>query len=303
MSKRAKTAPPFASEADLAKVVIAWLRAEGWIVFQEVEHRGDIADIVATRDGKVAVIECKLHLNLEVLHQADRWLPRAHFAWAAVPERKTSSDAWRFAQTACRSLGIGLLEVESRERYRQRDGGAWTEFETYVETKVQVRVLAMEQMKGGASLLATLQPEHQTYAEAGSPTGHRWTKFRATERDVMAFVKANPGQFARAVLKVVSHHWKSKNPAGTLLVLIRRGIVKGIRVEIGKGGARLFPVEVTSEYNADEAIEIQAPVPIVPAAPAPTAIATSSRPTSSTATPSPTPRTRQRVRVWQTRGT
>lgn len=276
MTRKSKVRPPFASEADLAKVVIAWLRDAGWTIFQEVEHHGDIADIVATRAGKVAVVECKLHLNPEVLHQADRWLTRAHFAWAAAPERRSTSDAWRFAQTACRKLGIGLLGVESHERWRDvTTAGSPTRFETYVETAVLVRVDAAEQKVDGVKLLATLRPEHETYAEAGSPTGHRWTPFRETERDVVAYVKTHPGELARDVLRVVPHHWRSKAPAGTLLALIRRGIITGIRAENGKGGARLFPV-----------------APIVEALPAPAP--------QPVPTPAPlSPPTRKRSRVWQ----
>jgi len=79
--------PKIASEAALAEVVVAWLRADGWRTFHEVElPRGGRADIVAARSGLVWIIETKLQAGLEVLDQAlERRRAGAHGVLVAVP--------------------------------------------------------------------------------------------------------------------------------------------------------------------------------------------------------------------------
>ena len=249
----------FASEADLAKVVITWLEAAGWAVFQEVEERGDVADIVATREGVVAVVECKMHLNLDLLWQTLRWRDRAHLAWAAVPPCRKNWDAFRAAAIACRATEVGLLEVRPAEDMTHR---RTSRHEVAFMPQVRERVPPVHQPHDGAKLLGVLRPEHQTYAAAGSPTGHRWTPFRATERDLTAYVREHPGVLARDAVKAIHHHWQGKAPHGQAVQCIRSGFMPGLRAEVDGRQVRLYPVVATradAEAGLTAAIARSAP--------------------------------------------
>jgi hypothetical protein len=47
------------SEAEIAECVVVWLRALGWETYHEVPFYGRYADIVATKDSQVWIIEAK----------------------------------------------------------------------------------------------------------------------------------------------------------------------------------------------------------------------------------------------------
>lgn len=253
----------FSSEAALAGVVVAWLRASGHRVFQEVEHEGAVADIVATRGEEVTVVECKLGMSLSVLEQAHRWLRRAHRVYAAVPfYADTTREHGRFARVICETLGIGLLEVVTP--VSDEAGRVHLILESPLREPEASR----------RPLLSVLCPEHETYAAAGSPTGHRWTPFRATEQALVAYVTAHPGVLAREAVKAIKHHWPARSATGRALVLIRSGVIHGVRIEGSAREIRLFP-------EATPAPEIASTTPCCtpsPPATAPVAPPTSPQP-------------------------
>lgn len=227
------SATGFASEADMAKVVVDSLRRDGWTVYQEVEAAQGIADIVATRGEQVAVVEAKLTLGLTVLGQAHRWKGRAHLVWVAVPAYLARASRG-IGGVICAALGLGLLEVSA----------PWDEGDL---GRIRVATEPKQDTGAGVSkLLAVLRPEHQTYAEAGSPTGHRWSKFRESERNLLGYVSAYPGELAKEVMGKIQHHWRGKHPHASVLKLVRRGIIKGIRIEEHRAGVRLYPVEASA---------------------------------------------------------
>lgn len=285
----------FGTEAEFARAVIAWLRADGWTVYQEVEASPGIADIVATRAGQLAVVECKLSLNLDVLGQAWRWRTWAHQVYTAVPGaggRGRSWDARTFAQNACDTMGLGLLEV-----YRWSDGA---------QVQIAVAPKSREPDVRRRGLAAVLQPEHETFAEAGSPTGHRWTPFRATERALVAYVLAHPGVSPAAACKAIAHHWKGGSPGSRVVKLIERGVITALRVEIGgrpmhRRTYRLFPTAMVEERARLLTLLMRRPEPAVPVArpalaPTPAAPATAPTPVSS---PRSGHLVRHRSRAWQ----
>jgi hypothetical protein len=77
----------FKNEAELATHVISWLREEGWVVHQEVEIPGGYrtADIVAEKDGKIWIIECKNTFTEAVLDQCYWHMRNTHYVSCAVP--------------------------------------------------------------------------------------------------------------------------------------------------------------------------------------------------------------------------
>src|SRR6476646_10663174 len=110
----------FKSEAELASGVVQWLTQNGWDVYQEVQFRGSVADIVAVFGKLVWIIECKQAFTLDVLCQAGEWLPYAHYVSVAVPY----SNGRRHGTTMNRimaMLNIGCLEVEPYNARRMRE--------------------------------------------------------------------------------------------------------------------------------------------------------------------------------------
>ena len=104
---------------------------------------------------------------------------------------------------------------------------------------------------GKKRLVDVLCPEHQTFAEAGSPTGARWTPFKATARDLLALVTAEPGITPKAALARIKHHWRGKNAHAQAVGRIRGGLIEGIRIELDttrpRGEqTRLYPTTETA---------------------------------------------------------
>ena len=169
-------------ETDLAKHVVAWLEAQHWDVYQEVDVRGfsGIADIVAVRASIVWVIECKSSLTFAVLNQAQRW--PVHLRSVAVPACERGSDA-RAAAVKCAVdyFGVGVIEVRV---YR----GA-----TLDVVEKAAPPLKRCYHKRAKALAAKLLPEHKTAAPAGSiGGGGRWTPWRSTLYDVEKRLREAP---------------------------------------------------------------------------------------------------------------
>jgi hypothetical protein len=153
MSRRA-----WASEAELAAHVVAWLQANGWDVYQEVLHHW-LADIVAVKGDVVWVIESKMMFGLKVLEQAHRWLNYADRVSIATPSwgRK---DGHEFGRLVCSKFGIGVVMAV----------GSYTQPRELVP--------AITTSSKDRTIRTALCPEQKTYAAAGTNRGH-WTPFKA----------------------------------------------------------------------------------------------------------------------------
>lgn len=193
-------APVKIAETDVARPVVAYLRAIGWRVYQEVqEGRGDArADIVATwRDRLVWVVECKAALSWDLLHQAEAWTGRAHRVSVAVPSRKMHGIRWTtdrpIEERVVRSLRLGLF-VGGTER-------------------VKPPILAPDRREV-ARWWRTLRPEHEAgFAEAGSAAGGHWTPFRGTVVAIVAQVRKVPGLTTKELIASIDHHYGSDGAA------------------------------------------------------------------------------------------
>ena len=175
--------PAFASEAELAKVVTTWLRADGWATYHEVECWGGRADIVAVRRGLVWLVETKLRAGLEVLTQAlDKRRAGAHGVLVAVP---AGPAAAMLAAVAGR-LGVGVVSVAERDDF--------DEVSRRVVPAMVPSVLVWPDFyrKAKASkLLAGCKPEHA--AQPAGTTGTKiWTPFKGAVREVLYQLAAAP---------------------------------------------------------------------------------------------------------------
>jgi hypothetical protein len=217
-------------EVDLGRALIAYLESSGWDVYQEVTFHGNIADIVVVNGPLVGVIEMKTSLSMTLLGQARRWLPYANFVWIAVP--KTADYVYDGALWVCKSTGLGLFGVR---RPSARNG-----YEAGVKEDVMPTFLRKAFTK---DLRAALRPEHKTYAAAGSASGRVWTPFKATSKDLLALVKAEPGILLAAALRRVKHHYAKDSTARNCMAKnIEKGFVEGVRLVRDGKSLKLFPV-------------------------------------------------------------
>lgn len=212
----------FASETELAARVVAWLRTEGWDVYQEV-LAGAVCDIVARRGPVLWAIECKLVFGTKVLEQAMDWIGQAHLVSAATPLTHGS----RVLRDFCEWKGIGWLAVHADS----------------LEPNVQEKIAPVLRRQVGKRLAGSLV-EEQRLGEclAGSAGGGYHTPFRATCKRVREAVEAEPGISLGKLLAEVTTHYASKAGARSGIVYwADRGRIPGVEVRRDGKLLRLYP--------------------------------------------------------------
>ncbi len=187
-------------ETDLAKKVVTWLEAQHWDVYQEVTvtGHGGIADIVAVRDGKLWIIECKTSLTFTVLEQASHW--RAHYRSIAIPRPKTKSRSIAY-HIANKHLDLGVLEVGEQINV------------------IHQPPLKRDFHKSAKYFMSQLKEEHKHYSPAGSNNGGYYTPYRATMDRVKNYISAHPGCTFKEIMYDLgkNHHYSSDNTAKTCI--------------------------------------------------------------------------------------
>lgn len=200
-----KEPKPKATEVELARPVVRWLRARDYEVHQEVvtgEGRADI--VVVLPDRTLWIIECKNALTFDLLDQAERQHRCAHYVSVAVPAVQRQGGLQQkggrvLANRWLQEHGIGLLEVE-----RLAGGLGLTVSDPTIREVIQPRLsidgraerawiagdLHLQAYPGRVGPLRTprtlrairirrlrdfLCPETQTFAEAGNNTGAYWS--------------------------------------------------------------------------------------------------------------------------------
>lgn len=204
------------SEKELAKVVVDDLRASGWTVYPEL---CDI-DIVAVRadstcrDGKRIIgIECKKQFNLTVLSQADSKRIYVDEMYVAVATGRNQE----FGCKVARILGFGVLIVHK-----------WRKLSGY-EYSVMREVDAEFKPRKRYSLEKLLDPQAETFAEAGQAGGKQWTVFKKTAGVLVEYVTANPGKSMKEVVAAITHHYRTPSSAvGSLSKMVRKKVISQI---------------------------------------------------------------------------
>ena len=212
----------FQSEQELAAVVVGWLQADSWTVYQEVQiaRYSSVADIVAVRDPVVMVIECKLRFGIEVIEQAAGWTGLAHYVGVASPTIR-SDRANRCLQFLCQHFGIGVMYVPPDARGLTASL-SWSHHigPPKLHRKAKVDILR-----------AGLREEQKSWAEAGNSRGLRFTPFASTCKSLMNVVAKQPGIEMREAVASIKHHYASDQSArSSLLKWIEAGHVAGIRL-------------------------------------------------------------------------
>lgn len=212
-------------ETEVAKPVIDWLAAEQWDVYQEVECYGGRADIVAVQNRRVWIIECKRSLSLAVIDQACNRRRCAHWVSIAVPRRKRRyvDPPWpsHIAGEVLRWKGIGLIKI-MRDEWKDRFIVA-PHFAPHLNRLAHL---------GAIELIGSLEPEHKTFAEAGTNGGGYWSPFRRTCRDALDEIKEHGPMSLKNLMKAITHHYANDSSArANFLVWIRDGKVPGLKVD------------------------------------------------------------------------
>jgi hypothetical protein len=191
----------FASEQDLARVIVAWLKIQHWEVYQEVAtgYAEARADIVAVQASVSWIIETKRTLSLGVIAQAVDWLGSANFVSVAVPRVDRLNRGRAFAQKLLHDKGIGLIEADPDH------------YEIYSREPRKWRRLRRR------PITDYLWDEQKTMVEAGSCRGGYATPFSRTCRAVAAFVALHPGCTMRELVDGVDHHYSNDASARSCL--------------------------------------------------------------------------------------
>ncbi len=221
-------------ETDIAKPALELLREMNFDLYQEVPYGGR-ADIVGVLAGRtVCVCEVKSALTFDVIAQAKGWRAHAQWVFVAVPGlmNRGSSDGRRLAFELCETLGIGVIEIQIQSGFAR--------------AKVTLYPRLNRFAKPG-KLLAELQPEHKTFAAAGSCNGRFWSRWRDSIRRLTEHVKANPGITMKDLLDTIPHHWSTNASAkGCIARQIHAGLIKELRLEANGKLLRVYPVDSTS---------------------------------------------------------
>lgn len=177
------------SEQELAKLVVAWLQAQHWDVYQEVSSGllNARADIVAVQGDLSWIIEAKMSLSLELIAQAVDWLGWGNFVSIAIPSSRSRARGRAYAKQLLRKRGIGIIELSGDDLLHQ-----------YAPRKFRrIRRPITE-------LLCDAQ---KTMAQAGSAKGGYATPFALTCQAAKRFVQGHPGCTMRELVDGIDHHY------------------------------------------------------------------------------------------------
>lgn len=108
-----KKKKPF-KESDLYLPLKEYFESDGFEVYAEVPCSGATADIVARKNNIYIVVEMKTSLTLKLVEQVFNWKTRAHFIYAAVPQR---TEITLFARKLLENAGIGLLVLDIDNKF------------------------------------------------------------------------------------------------------------------------------------------------------------------------------------------
>jgi hypothetical protein len=218
------------TEAEIAALVVAYLEECGHDVYQEVEVRGGIADIVCLVGAgrEVWDIEVKTGWSLDLLEQCVERKRVAHRVFAAVPKAR-SNHAHLF-----RECGIGTFIVRMGDQFvpdRVELEGDW------MPRRTSPRPIF------GRELRERLCEGHKTHAKAGAPSAAgRYSPWRQTCDGVAHEVRQRPGATLKEILQAVKTHYASPAVArSSLAKWITKGVVPGVEGKIEDGKLRLYP--------------------------------------------------------------
>ena len=109
---------PKLTEEDVLNAADALFRGRGYAIISQLRIRSWRPDLVAVKGNEVVIVETKGHLGdlRKAVARTALYATDASAAYLALPSQRTSTALRGLAQT----LGIGLIEVDSRARFAVR---------------------------------------------------------------------------------------------------------------------------------------------------------------------------------------
>lgn len=193
-------------ESDLYNPVKKLLQNMGYEVYAEVEPHvpgnwSARADVIGYNKPAVCIVEMKTSLSVEVIEQAYRWLPHAHYIYIAIPSRKKGIPT--FVENMLARYGIGIITVNN-----------------YMGTRIHLRA-RFNRPKFKHDWSKLLLPQHQTWVEGGASRGGHVTAYKLTIERVRNYLSRNPHRWF-TMDEILSHcetHYA--NPKNSLSKALR----------------------------------------------------------------------------------
>lgn len=235
-------------EEDLAKAVIVYLRGLGWKTYNEVSFGtgSKRADIVAEKNGLVWIVECKVRLSYDVIEQVLGWRGSAHYLSVAARIRSRSNE---LIDHLLEYYGIGYIPIENQTvKYPNLETGR-IDFNSENGVKCDhpdhksPRILSRSRFHHEfiRRLILSRLTEDLNQYPAGNARSEFWSPFRETRRNVIDFVRKNPGCTLKELSANIDHHYGNNAAAKSALYgWITKGVISEVELKRAGKLVRLY---------------------------------------------------------------
>ncbi len=237
-------------ESDIGRAVAEWLESRGHEVFHEVRPfpDGHRADLVAIKNERITVVECKTSFSLAVIRQAWAWR-REYVHRVYVATLDTICKNQHFAGDMCNRLGIGWLVA---------DIDLWSDRAASVREVVRPDTIRFDARWHTApqmldvirhfrdAMRNALNEDQKNGVPGGSAGGGYSTPFSRTARCVAAIVARHGGIKMTELIRDpnFTHHYKDDRIArGCITKWALRGKIPGVRIERTDSESILWPTD------------------------------------------------------------
>lgn len=188
-------------ESDIALAAMQYLQSMQWDCYPEAQFNAydKRADIAATRDGLLYIVEAKVSFSWQLFEQALGWVNKAHYVSVAVPSSSIPSQR---ITDLCREKGIGIIGVYTRMLPMEAD----------VYSSPPLHRSAHRVAK---KLIAKLHPDMKQFTPG--TTGSFSTPYTRTMKEIQGFIKRNPGCGLKDIMNNCTHHYQSDSSARTAI--------------------------------------------------------------------------------------
>lgn len=236
-----KNITKFATEAELAAIVVKHFEDAGWEVYKEVRfkkrRRSTRADIVATRSDQSLICECKLQYSPALLDQARKWVGQSDYVVVAVPKKTKTAKGAADLGLICSELGIGVFEVMPPLALQGQE-----EAETSTYKSVEVTRQPLKQKRKPPGIESCLIPE-QKLSLAGVRSGCV-TPYKLTIERIEKYLASEGPSTVGSIVSSVPHHYKNDAVARSTLLKRLMKLEKGKFAWSFDGlGKRLFTLK------------------------------------------------------------